>query len=264
MLRSQPFLSICLALSCFITSALQVDIVMASAGLNFLFDLDPSRGYPSWIRGMVCPSHPPGVCCMVPTGDVGYEDVVQVSFNHLTAFDIAAIWRERRTDLARADGRTVRIRGCSGTVMASKRGPGQWRWDMTRDIPIAFNRHFATGASYISVPKSLPPDAATGTWLDMQGVLGLVWGGGKWFASAAVENVLGEMVLPQRSVLQPRDIHSPKTGQMYARPPLVTVFPIVDIDGTNYTHSSTNNEEGIMYRNSAGDVLNLTTVFING
>ena len=36
-----------------------------------------------------------------------------------------------------------------------------------------------TGVSYIRVPKSLPPDGASSPWLAAEGLLGLVWCGGK-------------------------------------------------------------------------------------
>ena len=46
----------------------------------------------------------------------------------------------------------------------------------------------ATGASYIEMPVRLPPKMRTTSHLAVEGLLGLVWGGGNWFVSEAAHS----------------------------------------------------------------------------
>ena len=75
-----------------------------------------------------------------------------------------------------------------------------------------------SGASYIEVSVALPPNDRMSNWLGAQGVLGLVWCGGKWFVSDAAAKFLGgggSGVLP-RSKLR-RDMWSTSKGHCMRR-----------------------------------------------
>ena len=230
-----------------VTSTVQVDIIFDRT----FFDAAEFIGniHRIYFDGLCCPNITPGSCCIAPRNPPFSSSV---TFRQLTAFDIGAVWRSDSNPPAP---------GCSGSVMASRRGPGQWQWIMERDTPSGVIQRHAAGASYISLPKALPPDRTTVDWLIMEGMLGLVWGGGKWFASAVAESALAKPnMMPKRDIMQQRDIRSPIKGNLYARPPPRAVFPIVNINGTNYTHSGVSTGD-IMFADSEGSLVNLTYLF---
>ena len=116
---------------------------------------------------LTCTAIPPGTCCQGPQ-DRWASEATNITFEHLTFLDIAAVWEATRT----ADDRW--IQGCSGRVRATRNGPGTWKWDD------GFNDHDygmspAFGASYITLPATAPFGAATISALLIQGILGLAW-----------------------------------------------------------------------------------------
>lgn len=146
--------------------SLQVNIILSGPyGLGELVN----PGY----RGMnrivaTCTDIPPGVCCQGPR-DMWSGEATNITFEHLTFLDIAAVWEARRSD-----DETWWISGCSGQVKATRNGPGTWRWDDQ------FGRHswgigIAYGASYITLPANAPFGADTISALVIQGILGLAW-----------------------------------------------------------------------------------------
>ena len=122
---------------------------------------------------MTCPSLAPGICCLSPIPVTGNIQARGVTFTHLHAAHIAAVWETR----SRPGGRTT-IRGCSGMVSDSRVGPGTWTvWNRFRRDARGFLRPTpmqVSGASYIEMSVALPPNARMSNWLGAQGVLGLV------------------------------------------------------------------------------------------
>ncbi|KAL8759596.1 MAG: hypothetical protein Q9199_000640 [Rusavskia elegans] len=225
----------------------------------------PANLPPAYEIKIICSNIAPGVCCRRPPGQ--QRSVCPVIFNHLTAFDIAAVWSKRRLPSppnAAPPQDEVLITACSGSVVETGRGPGSWRW-LLWDNPVyttlpELERPTIEGASYITLPKALPPDATTANWLHMEGLLGLVWGGGKWFASSAAEAALGRMTIVPRGVRHRRDIRSSEKGQVYTQNPPRAVYPVITINGTSYTFNEKLAGDGL-YTNDAGEVLNLTKIF---
>ena len=74
--------------------------------------------------------------------------------------------------------RRWRLFRCSSVPDATKLGPGSVHiraWEQL--MPPPQDRYF-TGASYISIPASMPPSMRLeAPWLQAEGVLGFVWGG---------------------------------------------------------------------------------------
>ncbi|KAL8868388.1 MAG: hypothetical protein Q9174_005027 [Haloplaca sp. 1 TL-2023] len=182
-----------------------------------------------------------------------------VTFDNLATWDIAAIWRFRRPEDA-PTGYSVSgsYTGCSGRVWKSRTGPGRWSWEIWDESDNLAHWTPATGASYIELPRSLPPDAKTSAWLAAEGLFGLVWGGGKWFSSPAASRILGYApgVRP-RSHLR-RDIRSESKGQVYAgRPPRFVYPAIIKWNGKIYHDSGSVNQT---YVDDNGITLDLTGV----
>ena len=210
---------------------------------------------------ITCPALPPGQCCLNPL--VGRQPVETqgVMFSHLAANQIAAVWKLRHGVGHTSGG----IGGCSGAVDDSKAGPGPWVWrsHLADDYGNpGFAGWFlvkATGASYIEMPVRLPPEAGTRSYLAVQGLLGLVWGGGSWFVSESAQRLLeggsggGSGVVP-RSRLR-KDIKFADKGTVYATWPKKAVYPtLVTVNGTTYTGS----EKGdLVYKSEGGAVLDL-------
>ncbi|KAI4100768.1 MAG: hypothetical protein L6R37_005260 [Teloschistes peruensis] len=199
----------------------------------------------------------PGWCAQVPLPYDNYLlQFYHAEFAGLTAMDIAAVWKKRIVSVDH------HIAACSGAVLQSRRGPDFWRWNWD-DPVIELNRKRATGASYISLPKGLPPDDGSSDWLTAEGILGFVWGGGKYFVSGAAYQaasllVPGRAPLPTNFPRLRRDIRSSVKGTVFARPPNRAVYPtIIKVEGVNYTDGCSGD---LNYRDDDGVVLNLTTL----
>lgn len=202
----------------------------------------------------ICLNVPPGECCKPPTR---YPDVsTNVLFRRLLTWDIAAVWRNDNQIDRSIDASNT---GCSGPLIASKKGPGVWLW---RQPPISsVDSHAAEGASYIRLPQNLPPEAGIISYLVMQGLLGLVWSSGSWFSSPAAAKLLGGRSEIMSGGIVRRDIRSAATGDVYARPPFRIRYPdIMEINGTRY---SAEHAGGLLYSDGKGIVLNLTDWFIS-
>ena len=224
-----------LILGLLVTCTFQVDIIMQSIP-----------------ESVTCPNIQPGQCCLPLVR--GHMAARIVRSSNLMVTDAAAIWKERRIG-----DQTDPIQGCSGAVIASRAGPGSWIWRYD-ESDIIYNWQRAQGASYITLPTRLPPQEGESKWLAGEGVLGLVWGGGKWFASPSASGYLQRTAgLPKRNQ-QRRGIISSQKGQVYAAPPPSIVFPThISINGTNYTAEAV---QSLIYRNDrTGEVLNLTTAY---
>ncbi|KAL8712502.1 MAG: hypothetical protein Q9220_003350 [cf. Caloplaca sp. 1 TL-2023] len=212
-----------------------------------------------------CTNLRPGRCCqarMIPvfgqladgTWDYspGHEDYRIAQWTDLGLLDIAAVWRPT-SPLATG--------ACAGTPMATKTGPGAWRYPAGNGDA----EETISGASYIRMPTALPKDGEA-SWLEAEGVLGLVTGGGKWVSSMAnvnVRNNVGSRFLwlmgGDFSTKKKRDvIISPDKGAVFAQPPAKVYAVWADlivINGTEYREESIGSS---VYRSVGGLVLNLT------
>ncbi|KAL8897723.1 MAG: hypothetical protein Q9207_007064 [Kuettlingeria erythrocarpa] len=246
-----------LILLSFVARTIQVDIILNSF-----------QGYgrgPHVYDVAVCPRQPPGVCCQAPESIFNSQRVLhgfgasRVTFRHLLPGDIGGVFQAGNTAeflaamMAGGGGggssstppdSDYRLRaGCTSTLLNSVRGPGE----------SSYSGSFIAGASYISLGQArVPPDAKTLSLLDFQGVFGLVWGGGQWFASAAAHKRFGG----RRNPKERRGIRSALKGTAYIRPPPWWVYPAYIVaNGTEYT----NNGNGeLAYIAADGRVLNLT------
>lgn len=206
---------------------------------------------------MTCHGLLPGQCCTAPRTVFRSFSAHVVTFEDLTVWDIAAIWRFRTVPTAR-DGFLVSrsYTGCSGEVWKSRTGPGTWEWKIWDDPDQGVRLTPATGASYIEMPRAVPPDEKRSAWLSAEGVYGLVWGGGKWFSSPAASRTLGYAAgISPRSRLR-RDVRSEAKGTVHAGRPPRWIYPtVIRVNGTNYTDGGAGN---LVYKDGAGVALNLT------
>ncbi|KAL8639537.1 MAG: hypothetical protein Q9228_003440 [Teloschistes exilis] len=209
-----------------------------------------------------CPNIRPGYCCALPrltsvftTWDL--DLTAAVKFERLVVTDIAAIFGVVYPNEPNANNN-----GCLGQIGPTRQGPGTWSWrnpdrDQRRGLA-------ARGASFISLPRRLPPDASANKWMALEGILGLVWGDGKWFSNTAAERRFsmdpsagGSWVSPRKRVK--REVRSAEGGRIYARPPSRWVYPsLIEVNGTSYKN------EGALgtaaYVDATGIVLNLSDV----
>ncbi|KAL8927083.1 MAG: hypothetical protein Q9208_002629 [Pyrenodesmia sp. 3 TL-2023] len=193
-----------------------------------------------------CPGISPGICCRAPP--LWSQREGTVIFRGLEALDLAAIWRERWR-FNDNTGAMRSIRGCSGSVLESRSGPGIWIWSPGRLDPV-----HPEGASFIKIPEALPPDPSMYGWMMAEGLLGLAWGGGSWFISEKAKRLLGGVSRKGR-----RDIRSEVKAHLWARSPMRECFPKwIDVNGTRYEDEGT---EGKVYKDGNGEVLNTTAWF---
>lgn len=235
-------------------------MVIISQQVDILLTQESWGSTSSFIR---CSDVAPGVCCAAPNR--AYLSFPTAIFRNLDALDIAAVWdSDERSPQVPTNGapdliaRT--IGACSGRVIDSRAGPGTWTWDtVDPDSNEYFPVTFVSGGSYIRLPEYLPPNPRLNRALSVQGILGLAWGGGKWFASPAAESLLGGR---SRSVPR-RDIRSATKGDVYARPPRTLVYPnLMRINGTEYTMTISNAEEVMYINGDTGRIFNLTDWFV--
>ena len=114
---------------------------------------------------------------------------------------------------------------------------------------------------YSTLPSSMPSDPNINPWLEMEGILGLAWGGTKWFTSPAAQRLLGGgKILPGGKVR--RGMHTSLTGDVYIQPPSRNVYPSrITYNGTEYI--SAVGAGDFMYTEvSIGRLVNLTSWFI--
>ncbi|KAL8661779.1 MAG: hypothetical protein Q9202_005276 [Teloschistes flavicans] len=221
----------------------------------------PGRSPQAQFLQFKCPNIRPGYCCALPRLTSVFTTweldlTAAVKFERLVVTDIAAIFGVIYPNEQNADNN-----GCLGQIGPTRQGPGTWSWrnpDRNQRRGLA-----ARGASYISLPRRLPPDGLANKWMALEGILGLVWGDGKWFSNTAAERRFGMDPSASGSWISPksqlkRDIRSARDGKIYARPPSQWVYPsLIEVNGKIYT----NNGAGVpIYLDATGEVLNLTNV----
>lgn len=138
--------------------------------LSFQVDIEVIDGW-NWGRdNYICEGIRPGECCIGREG-IGYAGAYRaVNFHHLTAVDIAAVWRRRMP----RNENDLTIGWCSGSVISSRTGPGTWEWNSVAPGPNSWGSP-ASGASYITMPARYPVDKQGIIALTIEGVLGFVW-----------------------------------------------------------------------------------------
>jgi len=188
----------------------------------------------------ICEDLLPGECCrafQVPF--LVWADAFNPSrttFYSLAPLDIAAVW-----------GAQGNIRGCSGTPIRTRFGPGEWSYEGSAD-------QRAYGASYVQMPTALPPREAEANWLSAEGMVGLVWGGGRWFAKGAA--LVGEGVSPGVKRLERRGLISGTRGTAYIQAPRrLRRSNVLVVNGTRYVDAGS---VELLYENADGRVLNMT------
>ena len=181
------------------------------------------------------------------------EDVL---FQHLEAFDVAAVWqRTLRNGPPGAGPMTAIFDGCSGIPWQTRPGPGNWQLGTIDQHNNEVDWRSSSGASYVRLPLTVPPDAETADWLQLQGMRGLVWGGGQWFARAGA--AAGSGLLP-RGMTVKRGIRSPTKGTAYLTQPSMWVYPSSIVEnGTEYVRDPARN---LTYKSARGEVLGMMGV----
>ncbi|KAG7006573.1 hypothetical protein G7Y79_00014g037480 [Physcia stellaris] len=191
---------------------------------------------------VTCTNLPPGVCCSVPTIqqrnpttdrlETKTAPAKSLLFEHLIVGDIAAAWKRREP--GPEDPPTAvqtELNGCSSRILNTGHGPAAG-WE-------------------------------DGEYTHDGGVLGLVYGGSQWFASAAAARVVaraqgGLATFPKKAK---RGIRSELKGTVYAQGPSKWVYPDkVQVNGTEYFGGGTN----LVYESKDGRLLNLTSASESG
>ena len=162
-----------------------------------------------------------------------------VTVKNLRAMEIAAIWQARGQigDCSGRPGRTLVGPAASAYFHAMDGGGGQGDWKFT-------------GASYIILPKTVPPDGRTAMFLMAEGLLGLVWGGERWFSEQA--KIRG---IPGATRKGRRGIVSELEGTVYSGPPPRWRYPdSVTVDGIKYRSANTS---ALEYYSAEGKMLDV-------
>ncbi|KAL8903594.1 MAG: hypothetical protein Q9207_003819 [Kuettlingeria erythrocarpa] len=209
---------------------------------------------PDMIVSLTCSNLLPGHCCTAPSEIFRAYSAHVVAFQGLNAWDIAAIWRSGQP--ASSPRSRQAKDGCSGEIWRTRTGPGTWTWEMWEEPAGQDSLTPSSGASYIEIPKRLPVYGKASSWLSAEGVLGLVWGDGKWFQTAAASSLLGygSGVKPKSRLR--RELRSELKGTVYARSPPGLMYPtVIEANGTKY---SAEGDDGSVYKDTAGNVLDLT------
>ncbi|KAL8669793.1 MAG: hypothetical protein Q9168_005627 [Polycauliona sp. 1 TL-2023] len=235
-------LTIILVLHLLAIATLQVDVVITHL---------PTYQAPAAI---ICRNLAPGVCCRrrwITYDELGTQSyqhglVHYMIFSNLLVGDIAAVWQH-----SDPVARPMNGNDCSTRILKTGHGPGAFSY-----APVGFNEE-PGGGSYISVGQmKLPPGTSTASALLIQGIFGLVWGGGQWFGSdaAAAKYGIGGGFKSKAK----RGIVSPDKGRVFAQSPARWVDPdVIQINGTEYLKSG---DQDLVYRDGHGVALNLTSM----
>ncbi|KAL8848050.1 MAG: hypothetical protein Q9221_006910 [Calogaya cf. arnoldii] len=177
------------------------------------------------------------------------KGTARIEFHNLLVGDIAAVWERPGPVMRPRNGND-----CSTRILHTGRGPGEFSYTPEG------RANEPGGGSYISVGQmKLPPGASTASALLIQGIFGLVWGGGQWFGSAAAQKKYGSGGLKPKVK---RGIISANKGTVYAQPPMRWVDPDpIQINGTEYKKLA---GQDLVYQNGDGFTLKLTTMAPGG
>ncbi|KAI4229491.1 MAG: hypothetical protein L6R36_000850 [Xanthoria steineri] len=205
---------------------------------------------------IICRNLAAGVCCRriwVSHNDGATSTqqgiATQIEFDNLLVGDIAAIWQRPGPVSRPRNGND-----CSTRILRTGHGPG--RFSSETEQPA----QEPGGGSYISVGQmKLPPGTSTASALLIQGIFGLVWGGGQWFGSAAATRKYGRggegggLNKPKKS--RRGVVLSGNKGTVYASPPTRWVDPdLIRVNGTEYFRSAAAGRD-LVYVDDEGVVL---------
>ncbi|KAL8684975.1 MAG: hypothetical protein Q9224_006032 [Gallowayella concinna] len=227
------------------TSCLAVTVTLLTG------NLPEDRGR-NRIYQQICHNLRPGQCCRFRPFDFdhrprGYREA---EFTALEPLHIAAFWKIGP--------------GCTGVPLATQPGPGNflhWASSMN-DIP---PWEHISGASYIKLPVG-PPRDSDAPWMEAEGILGFVWGDGRWVSSKASKPIVDQVYSLFKSLsfgarkrgIVRRNFFSGKRGQVFAQPPAKAsaVWPdMIVANGTNYREQASGSP---VYRSDDGKLLDLT------
>ena len=131
-------------------------------------------------------------------------------------------------------------RDCSGTPVRTMTAPPSTFLTLDRggdasSLPLRQNLYRFTSVSYIRLPNNLPPDGASSPWLAAEGLLELVWGGGKWFSSSQAD--MSSYVLRAKS--RRNIIKNGHATAYIAIPPRRRYPDQIAVNGTDYHSANT-------------------------
>ncbi|KAL9007538.1 MAG: hypothetical protein Q9173_007217, partial [Seirophora scorigena] len=148
-------LTLLLLTSLLIPPTTSVSVILASA----------PYGIGHAITTTTCTDISPGICCI----SIDVSGARTARFTHLTVGDIAAVWGPRHPgDVDHSHW----AHACANVVLDSRPGPGAWTWASSHQGRPAQEVR-ASGASYIVVPKHLPPDEKASAWMAAEGMLAM-------------------------------------------------------------------------------------------
>lgn len=209
-------------------------------------------------NGLECRDLAPGVGCRAPFRPrshgryVSDQETIGVTIKNLRATEIAVVWQGRGGNGPGFLPKNA-IGDCSGTVAQTLVGPAHSAFFGNMDAGGGPRGYFYTGASYIVMPKTLPPDARTAMFLMAEGMLGLVWGGGSWFSPQA--KTVG---IPGATRKSRRGRVSGLEGTVYSGPPPRWRYPdSVTLDGTKYESTNTS---ALDYYSAEGTLLDIAAL----
>ncbi|KAL8671419.1 MAG: hypothetical protein Q9168_004071 [Polycauliona sp. 1 TL-2023] len=237
--------------------SLLISLLLASPIHAVSVSLDYSRvGMYTHSRAGVqtCHNLRPGRCCQgrpIPPEAINpflvpprHEDYRIAQWTGLNALEIAAVW-QASTDPTE-DG------GCSGTPLATTVGPGNWRVPETGQSSVII-----TGASYIRLPTG-QPNEVDAPWLEAEGILGLVTGGGEWVSKSASHLVQQQvsnwrtLVYGMSKTKRRRSFLLGEKGLVLSQPPPkanAVWVDLITVDGVEFVQES---EGSSVYRSSNG------------
>ena len=229
-----------------------------------------------------------------------------VIFHGLQDFDIAFLWKAKlltepgtfpanaleacsgeveRSHVGGGDGVGTNGVGIDNKAATAMAGPGSWvyRWGSTwPDGHEAKGNPQASGANYLRMPPTVPPDREQVDWMSVQGVKGLIWEGGGWAAGiggfqgdgggkfgglrrrwsgrTVAETEVGGRNVVERGVEQ-RSRRSRRTGSFWASPTgRGRYVDWISVNGTNFTRlfgDGDGEKWGREYRSGEGVMLDL-------
>ena len=160
--------------------------------------------------------------------------------------------------------------GCYGTPKETHWGGGDWVYD----IPQGDADEKLSGANYIKMPTNLPAEGSQSPWMEAEGILGMVWGRGQWWAgdsgTAAAQTARANLLAEASKALQgpfpfrrrkgrrnwDANIRSENKGVVFCKEPdKATWADTIVVNGTEYVAQGAGS---VIYKTAGGEVLDFT------
>ena len=194
---------------------------------------------------ITCQAIPPGQCCCVPILMQHQSPTlypIAIAMGPLMVQDLGMIF-EARGNL-----------GACNALPPVKRlqGPGTF---LVRNSPAPprTEQFLFTGASYVTLPNSIPVDTTASEMLAAQGLLSLTTASESWFAPNTKWRVS-----PRTRPKSRRGIIRGQKGHAYVGPPPQNRYPdVITINGTDYRSSNTSE---LNYQSANGQLLDLAAL----